>query len=1031
MKVAIVHLSDLHISSANDFAVTHVKELAHSCRFQTNLCELIIITITGDIIDKGNVECYSIAEEMLLELAAELKRENQNAKITYIIVPGNHDVQYKFPNAELRSTLIHGIKDKDNVPESILSYCLEPQKAFWKFYSDLVGENIEPMISRRDIVDLDSNHKIVFLSYNTSTFLELKEEDGFCVIPENHFLTAPEASANSQISISLFHHNPCWITSQTEHNNRAQFRTHIFSSSHILLCGHEHNRVSGFQTELASEDQMLYLEAESLQLGEHRSFQLLLFDTEQWDKIDIQIISLEKNEFVPSDLICRQIPHKTHKFAFSKQWADYLLSTGAPLSHPEKKDLTLRDIYVFPDMQPLTDLSGDKVFVYQDAENILNEKLSGHVYLIQGDSQSGRTSLMKMYATRLFEKGVYPLIIKGQDIQDVRVNDLLKRTYKEQYVKSSESSYDAYKMLDRVKRVIIIDDVDKSPLNPIGKHSLYEILLKEFDVVYATSKDVLDVKSLLAQTSSNSIYCQYHIEPLGYEKRNQLIEKWMRLGQNSYLIQEEYVCRQVKMIFNQITSVLGKELMPSYPIFILSLLQAQQLMTSGNIIQQAPYATLYDTLLKGALNKAGFQQGDYDGVIRFLSFVAYHMHTCQLDTFAQYKTQSISVGFYEEYEEYKLHYNLREGKEIILNRLQNGLVQHVDSDVYRFTYKYIYFYLVAHYIAEFLDTREGAKEVNSLRETLHKEESANILVFLAYLDKRKILLDELQLATWMPFEDVEEATLRPEDTLFKKLKELIFGIKSNILLDVDSHKERIEQLKKADEESRKFENAKQSDGGIVPTEEDFENDSVLRDINNTFKINAIIGQVVKNQRDTVDRNILVSLIEDTYKANFRLVNYLANVFTKEMPEIVESFRREFPKAALMKYSELETRIGRLLQELLLKMTYSVFSHLAVSVGTEGIDEYYEEVACDIDSPAAEIISFTIKSYYAPMKISDLECLMRKYKDNVVVENFLRARVRAYVYNNQLPRERKQQLGAACGMKLIDNAAIIIAKKNRK
>ena len=201
-------------------------------------------------------------------------------------------------------------------------------------------------------------------------------------------------------------------------------------------------------------------------------------------------------------------------------------------------------------------------------------------------------------------------------------------------------------------------------------------------------------------------------------------------------------------------------------------------------------------------------------------------------------------------------------------------------------------------------------------------------------------------------------------------------------------------------------------------------------MNNTYRITSIIGQIVKNQRDTVETETLVSLIEDTYRANFRFINYIADMLTRDMEEIIDGFIANNPKAKTMNYSELEKRIGTLLQQLLLKITYATFTHLSVSVGTGGVDKYYDEVAAKINTPAADIISFTIKSYYAPMKLSDLEYLMAKYKNNNVVTNFLRARVRAYVYNHELPREKKQQLGQIAGMKMIDTPAVTLAKRNK-
>lgn len=1034
MKTALIHFSDFHISSEEDFVVTHVSKIAAACRPLTNLCEKIFIIITGDIIDKGIVSAYKYAESALRKLKSEIQKENPISDIQFIIVPGNHDNNYKCPQSIVRSAIIKGIKDSDKVDEELLPICLDPQTDFWKFYSRITEKEQKPSVSSVQDVQLDDTHQLKIVSYNTSVFLEANENEGFCLVPENKFIPIEDDAPNvQQIVITLFHHNPCWLDSQTERNNRVKFRTHISSSSHILLCGHEHNKASELRTEVESEDQVLYLEAESLQVGEHHSFQIYMLDTAKWEKIEIQDVIEEDGGLILSTPQTKSLPQKTHSFDFTETWKQYLHNTGAPLSHPLKKDLNLRDIYVFPDLQPLTDLSGDKVYMYIDAVDLLDDLIGERVYILQGESQSGRTSLLKMYAMHLYEKGIYPLFLRGEEIQGLHLQGVLSQAYKKQYAKNSMSSYDKYAMLEKGKRILFIDNIDKSKLNVSAKNELYKTLLKTFECIIVTSKDVIDIGTLIDQNNTESKYIQYHIEPFGYEKRNNLIDKWYRIGQNLSTFQSEAVADQIKIIFNQVTAILGKELMPAYPIFILPLLQTQQLIQETNApLQHTSYATLYEILLKGALNKSNFVQGDYDGVIRFLSYVAYHMHQHRIKVFAESVTVSIPVGFYDEYDEYTKYYNLREGRETILSKLKISFVREEENAVYSFSYKYIYYYLVARYIAENLDSDKGKREVIELRNTLHKEESANVLVFLAYLDKNKVLLDELQLATWLPFEDVPEATLRHDDALFQKLQQLISSIKDNILqLNVDSKQERSRQLNEADKQSRQIKTAQQSGNAIIPTEEDFEHDPILLDINNTYRITSIIGQVVKNQRDTVERDTLISLIEDTYRANFRFINYIADMLSREKKVIIDGFIANNPRAQTMKYSELERRVGTLLQQILLKLTFGTFSHLSVSVGTGGIDKYYDDVALRIDSPAADIISFTIKSYYAPMKKSELEYLMEKYKNNIVVTNFLRARVRAYVYNHELSREKKQQFGQIAKMKMIDSHAAALAKRNKR
>lgn len=1034
MKIALIHLSDLHIKSANDFLIQHVDSFASACAPVVNGCEKVIVAVTGDIVDKGQVANYAIAMAFFKQFEAKLHVENPDCVVEYIIVPGNHDLDCDNDSKKnLRKALIQWASNNDTVEQEIIDECLTPQYDFWKFYTELTGEDKPACAVYEKCISADEEHAIVFCGYNTSIFMQKDETEGICLVPENTFIEPTRPTPNT-IVFTLFHHNPCWLTTQTQLNNRAKFIDHLTQNTQFVLCGHEHNNSEYVVSDLYEQKKFVYLEAESLQVGDHHSCRIYVLDTQNWTKISPNTIEQNEGIFTllsPQEGEGISVPKEVSSIDFSERHKAWLSSLGAPIAHPSGYDLSLPEIFVYPDLLPLTDLSGEKIYVYQDALDVLSESESQNIYILQGASQSGRTSLMKMYIRYLYQSGSYPLYLNGRDIKNEHILGVLKNAYKEQY-RSKELSYEQYlATTSRDRRVVVIDNIDLSQLKADGQDYICRELLKTYDKVIVTSKDNLEVRNLVDQNQKNTIYRQYHMEPFGYEKRNMLIDKWVKFGQDKYTIQEDSVTEQIKNLFNQITLLLGNELLPSYPIFVLTMLQLQSTMVDKYPVSRASYATLYDTLLKGALYKSGINAGDYDGVIGFLSSVAYHMHTSGQEYIGLIGNSKV-ISYGDEYDTYKNRRNIPIEKFRLLEMLKVGILIEVDADVYRFSYKYIYYYLVAMYLSKILETPEGKSAVKKFSETLYDESSSNILVFVAYLDDKQVLLNELRFATWLPFESYNEATLLQEDPLFTQLSALIPGVKQLILkMDTDCKEERTKQLKRADQQAREVRQAEQSGQKIIPTAQDYLKDPTLRDACHTMRITSIIGQVVKNQRDTIDRDELVELIKDTYKTNFRFISFYAKCIDDEKQEIVESLMRDNPRLQTMKYEELENKIAHLLQVLLLRLTLSVFSHLSVSVGTSGIDAYYERVAEEIGSPAAEIITFTIKSYYAPMKISDLERLMSKYKNNIVVKSILRSRVCQYVYDHNLPRTTKQKLGAICGLKMIDSHSSQIAKMNKK
>lgn len=82
-----------------------------------------------------------------------------------------------------------------------------------------------------------------------------------------------------------------------------------------------------------------------------------------------------------------------------------------------------------------------------------------------------------------------------------------------------------------------------------------------------------------------------------------------------------------------------------------------------------------------------------------------------------------------------------------------------------------------------------------------------------------------------------------------------------------------------------------------------------------------------------------------------------------------------------------------------------------------------DIANKIGSPAAKIITFTIKTIYGKMRLADLQDIVNEYKDNPVVLEIIKARVISYVYNNYVDFSTRQKIGQLCKLRLVDNTGI--------
>ncbi len=82
------------------------------------------------------------------------------------------------------------------------------------------------------------------------------------------------------------------------------------------------------------------------------------------------------------------------------------------------------------------------------------------------------------------------------------------------------------------------------------------------------------------------------------------------------------------------------------------------------------------------------------------------------------------------------------------------------------------------------------------------------------------------------------------------------------------------------------------------------------------------------------------------------------------------------------------------------------------MGAKELRWLYNEASKEINSPAAEIVTFSIESIYSKLAVEDLKKLVERYKDNSAVMTIIRARVRSYLYNNYVDVKDRKRIANA-------------------
>ena len=605
MKFMLVHLSDIHIVNEGDPITSRYSNIVDAVKNSEYSLDACVIVVTGDIAFSGSVEQYLIAIDFLDNVKRLLSDSLSSAvgistvPVHVVAVPGNHDCDFT-EGGDLRDILIKSILNDNTKSKSpdLVRHCTAVQDPFFDFLEAV--ETLSKESSHQDYATrlgyeyhlLVGDSRVKFLCYNTAWLSQRHESQGQLFFPAD---TVTSDHEEFDLVIASFHHPYNWI----ESNAARSFRERVESSADVILTGHEHV-VSMRDQEGHSGQYNTCIEGGVLQDNYApgvSEFNLLLFDTElhkrkfghyQWDGHSYVLAedssygdqgnglgwtSYRVNEF------------RTHRrFRLCKDMRDALDDPGITLSHRDQGQLTLRDIFLYPDLLEIRtrgEIFGQRI----SGDSVRDLLKSDSMLLITGDTRSGKSCLGKMLFLDLLDAGFVPLLLDGHEKPPTgdQVYGYIEDVFKAQY---DPGQLDSYRQLDKASRAVIIDDFDKLPLGPSQRKSFLAHLSASTGCLVILSHDItsdLDQLSNPGRFEADSkVLTHYRIEPLGFSGRNKLAERWMLLGDGVDFEESTFV-RKLGRVNETLNTIVGKNYVPSYPVYVLAVLQALDAATPVDI----------------------------------------------------------------------------------------------------------------------------------------------------------------------------------------------------------------------------------------------------------------------------------------------------------------------------------------------------------------------------------------------------------------------------------------------------------------
>ncbi len=998
MTTAILHLSDIHIKGESDPILSRAMNIA-ACLFRSlpDASRLLII-VTGDIAFSGKPEQYALANNFFREIEKYVLAE-KDLPINFVFTPGNHDCDFDL-NTGVRRMVIESITQQGAkaIDESVTETCCSVQQPFHDFLKQFEStDSVNAGDKLWQTIEIECENSLIHIDcINVAWMSHVKETLGSLEFPYEKYLKKP---VKADLRIAILHHPFNWLSQRTYHGFRKALRTH----ENIIFSGHEHVSNIGENTDSLSGNSA-YVEGCVLQGEKDLSdsgFNVLDIDLNEgtwrasryaWTGNIYE--TTEDGTWQDFRIIPQKIsnPFQVHK-TFSAQISD----PGANFKRLSGHNIALSDLFVFPDL-----ISNAKT---RQPRQILSSQVLTEPsrlecgILLEADESSGATSLLYQLFERYHDRGIVPLLLKGEKLRGSSSRDIenwIKSAFEIQYGKNA---FEKYSQLGKKQKLALIDDFGDSKVRAddhiakvitgIKKRFGYSIL------VVSDRFEAHDVITNVPDSEAGS-FQHYKILPFGYVLRAKLVKKWFSITDGDGSIDESTILERCDTAEKLMETAMVRNIVPSLPLYLLTLLQSIDAGLSGQF-QESALGNYYFFLLQEGMKAAGIQPSKWDGLNDYCSDLAWHFHKRNASELSKQDLLEFNTRFSQERFSVDLDSQLGD---LIASRI---LVK--SSTYFRFRYRYIFYLLKGRYLARELSTPEIKSYVDHCCKHIYVRDNANTILFMAHQQAGQPYVTERIVETLNNlFKEKAPLAFSSNDTkgveqLVKQLPILEYSGEAP-----EKHREKVNNLKDEIDDGK---------DGLTDHEEVGEALSVHAQVIMVLKTVEILGQLLKNQFSTLKREKRVEILVHLFNGPLRALRGYFDFIEKDPDDIVSEIDAILRERVKITDGEKRQKIAKEFAAIIVHLTAFGFIHKAASsVSAESLIEDIRSVANKTDTPAFRLIELAA-CLETTKKIPQekIDTLISQTKDNQVSSRLLQTMVLRHLYMFRTTEMEKQWLAS--------------------
>ncbi|TXI34258.1 MAG: hypothetical protein E6Q53_01655 [Candidatus Moraniibacteriota bacterium] len=1006
MTILIVHLSDIHIHDQSDAILARPDQIAASTYSALPDVDAVFIVISGDVAQSGKEAEYQLASVFLRSLAAGI-REERDVPVHFVIAPGNHDCNFDRDN-KMRQMAVRCLStDPDAIDDSVVDQCTSIQAEYFAFCKEITdgvfhtGDKLW-MSQSFDIVD----KKIVFDAINLSWVSKLNEEQGGIVFPFERYQSKESESCDARIVV--MHHPMNWH----RQNIYRPFRKFVRGIASIVITGHEHQGNCGENID-SETGWTAYIEADVLQDrsdGTKSAFNLVeidleggLYRTTRYDWSEDHYGATEEGSWFDY----RNLPTKQKNiFEIEESFRAQIDDPGANFGDLAHGKITLTDIYVFPDL--LTTGVERRSTRFASSSILRDPEKTADGVILEGDEKVGGTSLLYQLFDSYFERGYFPIFIKGASFKGAgsrNVQQVIERAVAEQY---GTDAVERYAQQPAVKKLLLLDDFDDVQVKTLaGKAEILTSLRKRFGHIVVTVSQLFEVRELLQEIGADEMagLTHYQIQPLGYTLRGKLVRKWCNLC-NDGTQDDAAVIGKCDQAEKAMDMIIGRNIIPAMPLYLLTLMQSIEAGRSGEF-KDSSLGHYYGYLLTQSLLTTGVRPDRLNEYLDYCTELAWFYHSQKSREIEETELAGFNRAFSAKW--HTVDFSDRFG------RLVSAKVLMKRGNYYSFRYPYIYYFLKGRYLSRNIDDVEIRLYIEKCCSHLYVREHANTVLFLAHHTNNQFVVD---------------AILSVLRGLFKQHKPVLFSGDTHTVSALIADAGKLKYSGTPPEEFREHLNETRDqldDGtdGLAEAEENGDDLSLVAQLVTLFKTVEILGQVLKNQYSSIERHRKTEVLEELFSGPLRALAGFYEFITKNPDLIVAEIDYALKHQAKLDDDEARMRIAKHIAARVVQgMSLGFVCKASSSVNSESLREDIATTVKRLDSPAFRLIELgVLLDSAAPIPKEALLKTKEDTKAEAIPASLLNLLILRRLYMFRMPEKDKQWLAAKIDVDLASQHAV--------